>query len=105
MTKSTPEQARNLGVMVSIPQVLIWDPEESIEVVLKAKQEDGCNIIGYTAWSLMDNFEWYDGYKVRFGLYKVDFNNTELPRTMKQSARFIQKLMEKRELPALPFAS
>ncbi|KAG8337057.1 hypothetical protein J6590_032508 [Homalodisca vitripennis] len=33
-----------------------------LEQMLKALHEDGCNIIGYTVWSIMDNFEWLGGY-------------------------------------------
>ena len=53
-----------------------------LSAMLKAKNE-GINITGYMAWTLMDNFEWAEGYNVRFGLIYNDFK-TQV-RTVKQS--------------------
>lgn len=56
--------------------------EQYLAAMLKAKQEQ-VNIKGYFAWTLMDNFEWNEGYNARFGLIHVDFK-TQL-RTIKNS--------------------
>ena len=47
---------------------------------------DGVPVRGYFHWSLLDNFEWADGYAGRFGLYRVDFEDDARPRTRTLSA-------------------
>ena len=49
---------------------------------------DGVKIKGYFAWSLLDNFEWADGYQMRFGLHYVDYADPDLPRYPKSSAKW-----------------
>ncbi len=48
--------------------------------------KDGVDISGYFQWSLMDNFEWQEGYKTRFGIVYVDYQTQE--RIPKDSAHY-----------------
>jgi beta-glucosidase len=54
---------------------------------------EGWPLNGYFLWSLMDNFEWTDGYTKRFGIYYVDFET--LNRTPKMSAHFYRETIRR----------
>ncbi|CAH4023463.1 unnamed protein product [Pieris brassicae] len=58
----------------------------------------GIKVEGYTAWSLMDNFEWLGGYRTSYGLYKVDFENPMRKRTPRNSARFYADVIKTRRI-------
>ncbi|RTL58635.1 MAG: beta-glucosidase [Sphingobacteriales bacterium] len=47
-----------------------------LKQLLKAKQE-GVNISGYFVWTLMDNFEWAEGYNPKFGIVHVNFKTQQ----------------------------
>jgi beta-glucosidase len=54
--------------------------------------DDGCDVRGYFAWSLLDNFEWGAGYSQRFGIVWVDFDDGGR-RLVKDSGRWLRDLV------------
>ena len=54
---------------------------------MHAAISQGARVLGYLHWSLLDNFEWADGYHGAFGLYGVEFLDPDLPRTRRRSAQ------------------
>ncbi|CAG9792886.1 unnamed protein product [Diatraea saccharalis] len=59
---------------------------------------DKVDVTGYAAWSLMDSFEWTQGYKSKFGLYEVDFSNPQRPRTARSSALYYSSVIKNNAL-------
>jgi beta-glucosidase len=64
---------------------------------LHAAISDGVNLRGYFAWSLLDNFEWAEGYAKRFGLVFVDFGTQK--RILKRSGEFYASVARANALP------
>jgi beta-glucosidase len=58
---------------------------------LQRAAAEGYPIKGYFLWSLMDNFEWADGYSNRFGIHYVDFKTRT--RTPKLSAEWYREVI------------
>lgn len=52
---------------------------------------DGADVRGYFVWTLMDSYEWVEGYNITFGLYYVDRKTLE--RTPKQSALWYRSFL------------
>ena len=59
---------------------------------------EGAKVRAYHAWSLLDNFEWTDGYSQRYGLTYVDYRNQK--RTIKDSGLWYGRLAASGEMPS-----
>jgi beta-glucosidase len=80
------------------------DPERLafIDAHLRATYDaiqQGVDVRGYFAWSLIDNYEWAYGYSQRFGIVHVDYETQA--RTPKASARYYARVAASGTLPPL----
>lgn len=64
---------------------------------VKRAIDDGADIRGYFAWSLMDNFEWAFGYSKRFGIVHVDYDTQK--RTIKDSGHEYARIIAAQHTP------
>ena len=60
---------------------------------------DGVDVRGYFAWSLLDNFEWADGFSKRFGLFRVNYTDPHRHRSPKSSAFFYREYITQHSMP------
>jgi len=80
-------------LMVTENGIATTDDRRRVEYVqralagLKRAIDDGVDVRGYVAWSLMDNFEWMSGFEPKFGIVAVDRNTQR--RTIKPSAAIL----------------
>jgi|CXWL01.1.fsa_nt_gi beta-glucosidase len=58
--------------------------------------DEGCDVRGYYAWTLIDNFEWAEGFRQRFGIVHVDFETQK--RTIKDSGYWFRDLIAKNQI-------
>jgi len=70
--------------------------QDYLSYIRDSMEQDGVKVFGYTAWSLMDNYEWASGYTQKFGLFSVDFNSAGRNRTIKQSGTWYSQVTRTR---------
>lgn len=63
-----------------------------LAAVSKAVHE-GCNVEGFTVWSIIDNLEWIEGFTEKFGIFSVNMTSDQKERTKKKSADFFKHLI------------
>jgi beta-glucosidase len=83
---------------VPAPDGIVYDSDRVMYLrnyltQLQRATADGVPVKGYFLWSLMDNFEWADGYTNRFGLHYVDYATQK--RTPKLSAAFYREVISR----------
>ncbi|KAG9347173.1 hypothetical protein JZ751_006100, partial [Albula glossodonta] len=79
--------------------VAIYLMKKFINQVLQAIVHDSVWVFGYTAWSLVDGFEWNYGYRERRGLFYVDFQSPDRARVPKTSAKFYKQVIDDHGFP------
>ncbi|KAJ8923929.1 hypothetical protein NQ315_006705 [Exocentrus adspersus] len=62
--------------------------------LLDAMYEDNINITGYTLWSIIDNFEWTQGFNGKLGIYYVNTSDPERPRVPKKSSKYYANVIK-----------
>lgn len=87
-----PIMITETGVADMHDQYRKWWIEESVRSMARA-QRAGVKLLGYIHWSLLDNFEWAEGFWPRFGLIKVDRKTQQ--RTIRSSARWYGRVIQR----------
>jgi beta-glucosidase len=83
--KHVLKHMKRYGLPVYITENGLADADDSKRVdfirdylrAIEEAQKEGVDVRGYLHWSFMDNFEWAEGFKPRFGLVEIDYETME----------------------------
>lgn len=89
-----------LGAPIIITENGVADHDDDIRgayiqkhlAAVSQAMKEGYDVDGYFYWSLMDNFEWAEGYEMKFGLYALDTLTQE--RTLRKGAETLKTIIE-----------
>ncbi len=85
-----PLYVTEAGLADAADQQRAWYIHESVQGVERALRA-GVDVRGFLYWSLLDNYEWADGFTKRFGLVEVNYDTLE--RTIRPSAHTYRDLI------------
>ncbi|GJN33302.1 hypothetical protein PR202_gb21885 [Eleusine coracana subsp. coracana] len=88
------DQPGNVSITQGVHDTVRIQYYRSYIIELKKAIDEGAKVIGYFAWSLLDNFEWRLGYTSRFGIVYVDYKT--LKRYPKDSAFWFKHMLSKK---------
>lgn len=71
---------------------------DHLKVLEKAVSDEKIDVRGYFHWALTDNYEWAQGFRMKFGLYAVDLNTKK--RVPRKSSKAFRKIVESGEVPS-----
>ncbi|GJQ82676.1 hypothetical protein Trydic_g19691 [Trypoxylus dichotomus] len=112
MLKKTKENYGNVPIYVTecgFPDDGISEDYDRIQfhqthlsALLDSIHDDNVTIIGYNVRSLLDCFEWTEGYTIKYGLYQVNIDKEDKSRIPKLSSVAYKEIVRNRKLPAEP---
>nr|XP_023026914.1 myrosinase 1-like isoform X1 [Leptinotarsa decemlineata]XP_023026915.1 myrosinase 1-like isoform X2 [Leptinotarsa decemlineata]XP_023026916.1 myrosinase 1-like isoform X3 [Leptinotarsa decemlineata] len=70
-----------------------------LNAVLEAIDKDKVRVHGYMYWSLLDSFEWTQGYSQHYGLYRINFDNPYRDRIAKSSVEYYRQVATTKKIP------
>ncbi|XP_050209673.1 beta-glucosidase 12-like isoform X2 [Mercurialis annua] len=95
LTENGVSQLDNIDSMLILEDNVRVDYYNDHLLFVQEAIRRGVNVKGYFGWSMLDNFEWNDGYAVRFGMVYVDYKDG-LRRHLKKSALWFKNFLESR---------